>query len=73
MIQGAVPVVEDANAIPELRILLGVWEEVERLLVGRVGLLQVVLHEVAVAEGTPYLAVVLLEGEDTLEVLDGLK
>jgi hypothetical protein len=73
VIQGTVPVVEDADAIPELGILLGVGQEVESLLVGGVGLLQVVLHEVAMAEGTPYLAVVLLKGEHALEVFDGLK
>ena len=48
-------------------------EEVERLLVGRVGLLELVLHEVAAAERGPYLAVLGLDAERALEVVDGLR
>ena len=76
MIQGAVSVVKDADAIPQFWVLLGMgrgllavnarrceakkgkgvaylWigQEVESLLIGSVGLLEVVLHEVAVPWG----------------------
>ena len=49
VIQGAIAVVEDADAVPELGILLGIGEEIERLLVGSIRLLEVILHEVTVA------------------------
>lgn len=47
-------------------------EEVERLLVGGIGLLELVLHEVTAAERGPYFAVLGLDLERALEVLDGL-
>jgi hypothetical protein len=72
MIQGPIPIVEYADAVPQLGILLWVGEEVQRLLIGRVGLLQVVLHEVAVSKRTPYFSVVLLDSKHALEVVDCL-
>ena len=89
MVQGAIAIVQDADAIPELGILLeqhqppillfeehetylGVWEEIECLLVRGIGLLQVVLHEVAVAQCAPYFAILFLESQHTLKVFDCL-
>lgn len=46
MVQGTISIVKYANSIPELWILLWIWEKVKGLLIGRVGLLKVVLHEV---------------------------
>jgi hypothetical protein len=59
------------------------------LLVSRIGLLQIILHQVAVSckaseiwailkpieltKGTPYFAILLLDSEDTLKVLNSLK
>jgi len=70
---------------------LRVRKQIKSLLVGGVGLLKVILHEVTmtlvvmmseaavdregidITECTPDLAVVFLEGDDTLEVIDSLK
>ena len=43
------------------------------MLIGLIGLLQFVLHEVTVAERAPYLAVVRLEAEYALEIVDSLE
>lgn len=56
----------------EGRTYLGVRKMVECLLIGGVGLLEVVHHEVAVAECAPDLSVVLGDVEHTLEELDRL-
>lgn len=45
---------------------------IEGLLIGMIGFLQVVHHEVAVAQSTPCLAIVFLNRKDALKVLDGL-
>ena len=69
MLERAVTIVEDADAIPQLG-LLGIGEVVEGLLVGRVGLLQIIQHEVAVAQTAPDLSVVRFALEDLVQVLD---
>lgn len=51
---------------------LWVGKMVEGLLIGSVGLLEVVLHEIAVTEGAPDFAVFLPDVERALEEVDGL-
>lgn len=72
MIERAVTIIEDTDAVPEFGILLWVREEIEGLLVGRVRLLKVILHEIAVTESAPYFAVVFSDVEDALKVLNCL-
>lgn len=71
MLETAISVVQNTDAIPELG-LLGIREVIKRLLVGRVGLLEVVHHKIAVAEGSPDLAVVLRDVEHPLKETDRL-
>lgn len=70
VLQRAVAIVQDTNAIPKLR-LFGVRQVVQGLLVGRVGLLQIVHHEVTMAQAAPDLSIRGLDDEDVPEVLDG--
>lgn len=88
MLKGPISVVEDADAVPQFRVLfcslsafvclvpcsiyLWVGQVVQRLLVRPVGLLEVLHHEVAVAQCTPHLAVVGLDAEDACKVVDCL-
>jgi hypothetical protein len=60
VVQGAIPVIEYTDTVPQLGILLGVGEEVQRLLISGVSLLQIILHEITMPERAPYFAVVFL-------------
>lgn len=72
MIQRAISVIEDADAIPELGVFLGAGEVIEGALVGLVGGLELILHQVAVAERAPEIAVGIVDLEGATEVIDGL-
>lgn len=48
VVEGAIAVIQDADAVPQLRFL-GVAQVIKGLLVGGVGLLQVIHHQMAVA------------------------
>ena len=52
---------------------LGVWEVIQRLLVGCVGLLQLIQHEITVTQRTPDLAVGPIQGQAPLKKLHGLR
>lgn len=72
MIERTVAIIENADAVPQLGILFGVGKKVERLLIGRVCLLQVVLHQIAMAKCTPYFTIIFLQREYALKVFNGL-
>jgi len=44
MIERAVPIVENSDAIPQLGILLWIWEEIESLLISGICFLEIILH-----------------------------
>lgn len=71
MIETAVSIVQNPNAVPKLGVLR-VGEEVERLLVGHIRLLEVILHEVAVAHRGPDVTVIRLQFDDALPMVHGL-
>lgn len=71
VIEGTIAVIKDTNAIPQSRIL-GIRQMVKSLLVGRVGFLKVVHHEVAVAQCSPYLSVGAFNVQDPLKIFHGL-
>jgi len=47
VIQRTIAVIKDADAIPKLGVFFRIWEEVKGLLVSRVRLLQIILHQIA--------------------------
>lgn len=71
VLQGAVTVVQDTNSVPQLGHI-GVIQEVEGTLVGSVGPLQVVHHEVTVAQEPPCVTVLVVEQKGLLVELGGL-
>ena len=72
VLQGAVSVVENANAVPQLGHV-GVVQVVERPLVCGVSSLQVVHHQVAVAQEPPGVAVFRVERQGLLVELSRLQ
>lgn len=72
MLEGAIAVVEDADAIPELCVFLWVGEMKEGVLVGLVGGLKLVLHEKAMAERTPNIAILVVNLNCSVKVIDSL-
>lgn len=71
VVEGAVSVVEDTNSVPQLRHVR-VAQVVQGLLVGVVGPLQVVEHQVAVAERGPHVAQLGVDLQRALVQLRGL-
>jgi hypothetical protein len=51
---------------------LGVRKVVKCLLIGGIGILEIVLHKETVAKGAPYVAVLALKAEHTLKIVDSL-
>ncbi len=49
-------------------VYLWVMKVIKRLLVGTVGLLKIVHHQVAVAEASPYLPIVWIELQNAIDV-----
>lgn len=72
VLQGAVTVVQDTDSVPQLGHI-GVVQEVESTLVGSVSPLQVVHHEIAVAQEPPCVTVLVVEQKCLLVELGGLQ
>jgi hypothetical protein len=56
----------------EMSAHLWVRKIIKGLLISGIGVLEIVLHQIAVAQGAPDVAVFALEAEDALKVVDGL-
>lgn len=68
VIQGSIPIVQDTDTVPETR-LLWVLEVDKSGLIRRIGILQVIHHEIAMAEAAPCLTVVRVELENPMQVV----
>lgn len=71
VIKTAIPVIQETNAIPKVRIS-GVRKMAEGTLIGLIGLLEIVGHNVAVGQDGPCLSAGGVCGNSALEVGDGL-
>ena len=70
MVVGLELFIEDADAVPELGVL-DVVQAIERALVGREGVLEVLDQQVAVAKGGPGRPVLGVDGDHLYVLLDG--
>lgn len=72
ILKRSVAFVEYANTIPEIRVLLLEMLCVnERMLIGRIGLGQIVQHQKAVTESAPHVAILLIGTEHAMVTFDG--
>lgn len=71
MLEGAIAVVEDADAIPQLCVFLWMREMEEGVLIGLIGRLEFVLHKEAMAERAPDVTILVINLNCAIEILDG--
>jgi hypothetical protein len=71
MLKRPISIIQDANAIPKFWFLR-VSQVIQGLLVRRVSLLQVVHHQVTVAQTAPNISIISIKLEDVLKILDSL-
>jgi hypothetical protein len=69
MLERAIPVVKDADAVPQLGVLLGSAEELDRLLIACVCFGEIVDHEIAVPERGPRFAVGIADMQRASKIL----
>jgi hypothetical protein len=72
VLKGTITIIEDTYAVPQLCILLWTWEMKESVLVSIIGGLKLVLHEKAMTEGTPYIAILVVDLDSAIKVFYGL-
>lgn len=69
MVQRTIAIIQDTDSIPQLGFL-GVAQVVEGLLVRGVCLLQIIHHEMAVAQAAPSLTIARIQLQNILQVLN---
>jgi hypothetical protein len=70
VLERAIAIVENADAVPKLCILLWTMEMEEGVLISIICTLKLILHEKAMSEGAPYVAVLVVDLNSTIEIFD---
>ena len=72
MLKGAIAIVEDTDAVPEFGVFFRAVEMEESVLIGIISRLEFILHQKAMSEGAPYVAVLVVDQDSPIEILDSL-
>jgi hypothetical protein len=73
VLERAIAIVENADAVPKLCILLWTMEMEEGVLISIICTLKLILHEKAMSEGAPYVAVLVVDLNSTIEIFNSLQ
>ena len=72
VLERAIAVIENADAVPQLGILLWAMEVEECILISIVCVLKLILHEKAMTERTPYVTILVVDLDSAIKVFNCL-
>jgi hypothetical protein len=73
VLERAIAIVENADPVPKLGVFLGTMEMVECVLISIICILKLILHEKAMSERAPYVAILVVDLDSAIEVFNSLQ